>query len=103
MDIGKVQQLIKETVGQVESVLPDKPVDVWFTEFGDSSMTFRVRWWVGSYAEKRRSTDSVNAAIQELAEREGIEMPNITYTLDNQIAISDEDLQKIAKALKDLE
>jgi len=103
MDIAKVQQLIKKVVRQVEGILPDRPVDVWFTEFGDSSMTFRVRWWVQSYAEKRRSTDTVNAAIQELAGREGIEMPNITFTLDNQITLSDEELQKIAKALKDLE
>jgi small-conductance mechanosensitive channel len=103
MDIAKVQVLIKDTVRQLESVLPDKPVDVWFTEFGDSSMTFRVRWWVASYAEKRRSTDSVNAAIQELAEREGIDMPNPTYALENKVTMSDEDVQKIAKALKDIE
>jgi small-conductance mechanosensitive channel len=103
MDIAKVQRLIKAIVREQESVLPNKPVDVWFIEFGDSSMTFRVRWWVQSYAEKRRSTDTINAVIQELAEREGIEMPNITYTLDNQIAMSDENIKKIAKALKDLE
>jgi MscS family membrane protein len=100
MDIGKVQGLIKDTVSQLDGVLPDKPVDVWFTEFGDSSMTFRVRWWVASYAEKRRSTDSVNAAIQELAEREGIDMPNPTYTLDNNLQLSDADVDKIAEAIK---
>jgi MscS family membrane protein len=101
MDIAKVQGLIKKTVHELEGVLQDKPVDVWFTEFGDSSMTFRVRWWVPSYAAKRRSTDRVNAAIQELAEREGIDMPNPTYALENKITMSDEDVQKIAKALKD--
>jgi small-conductance mechanosensitive channel len=100
MDIGKVQGLIKETVRQLEGVLPDKQVDVWFTEFGDSSMTFRVRWWVASYAEKRRSTDSVNAAIQELAEQEGIDMPSPTYALENKISMSDEDVDKIARAIK---
>ncbi len=100
MDIGKVQGLIKETVRELEGVLPEKPVDVWFTEFGDSSMTFRVRWWVASYAEKRRSTDRVNAAIQELAEREGIDMPNPIYALENKITISDEDADKIARAIK---
>jgi small-conductance mechanosensitive channel len=100
MDIPKVQQLIKEAVRQVEGVLPNKPVDVWFTEFGDSSNTFRVRWWVTSYAEKRRSTDNVNAAIQEVAAREGIAMPNPTYTLENQLKLSDEDVERIAKALK---
>jgi small-conductance mechanosensitive channel len=62
----------------------------------------RVRWWVASYAEKRRSTDSVNAAIQELANREGIDMPNPIYTLENQIRLSDEDVKRIAKLLVEL-
>jgi small-conductance mechanosensitive channel len=102
MDISKVQGLIRETVRQLDGILPDKPVDVWFTEFGESSNTFRVRWWVKSYSEKRRSTDSVNAAIQELANREHIDMPNTTYTLDNQLRLSDEDVGRIAKLLKEL-
>ena len=102
MDIPRVHQLIKEAVREVEGVLPDKPVDVWFTEFGDSSNTFRVRWWVETYADKRRVTDSVNAAIQEVALREDIAMPNPTYTLENQLKLSDEDVQRIAKVLKEL-
>ena len=102
MDIGTVQNLIRESVRQLDGVLPDKPVDVWFTVFGDSSMTFRVRWWVASYAEKRRSTDRVNAAIQELAKKEGFDMPNPTYTLDNRLNLSDEDMLKIAKLLDEL-
>jgi MscS family membrane protein len=102
MDISKVQGMIRETVRQLDGILPDKPVDVWFTEFGDSSNTMRVRWWVASYAEKRRSTDSVNAAIQELANREGIDMPDPTYNLNNNVSLSEEEVQRIAKALKEL-
>ena len=102
MDISKVQQQIRETVRQLDGILPDRPVDVWFTEFGDSSNTMRVRWWVASYAEKRRSTDRVNAAIQELANREGIDLPNPTYSLDNKVTLSEEEVQRIAKALKGL-
>jgi MscS family membrane protein len=102
MDISKVQGLIRETVRQLDGILPDKPVDVWFTEFGDSSNTMRVRWWVASYSEKRRSTDSVNAAIQELANREGIDMPDPTYNLNNSVSLNEEEVQRIAKALKEL-
>ncbi len=102
VDISKVQGLIREAVRQLDGILPDKPVDVWFTEFGDSSNTMRVRWWVSSYAEKRRSTDSVNAAIQELANREGIDMPYPTYSLDNKVILSEEEVQRIAKVLKEL-
>ena len=99
VDIPKVQQMIKDTVRQVEGVLPDKNVDVWFTEFSDYANTFRVRWWVASYAEKRSSTNAVNAAIQELANREGIDMPNPTMTLDNKVMLSDENAQTIAHDL----
>ena len=101
MDISKIQQQIRASVRQLDGILPDKPVDVWFTEFGDSSNTFRVRWWVASYSEKRRSIDSVNAAIQELANREGIDMPNPTYNLNNNVSLSEEEVQRIAKALKE--
>ena len=102
MDIPKVHRVIKEAVRKVEGVMPDKNVDVWFTGFGDSSMTFRVRWWVETYADKRRVTDSVNATIQEVASRESIDMPNPTYNVDNQLKLSDEDMQRLARTLKEL-
>jgi small-conductance mechanosensitive channel len=103
MDIPKVQEQIRESVRKLDGVLPDKPVDVWFIEFGESSMTFRVRWWVESYGDKRRMTDAVNAVIQELALQEEISMPNPTYTLENRLSLSDEDVARIARALKGLE
>jgi len=102
MNISEAQQLIKDTVRGLEGVLPDKPVDVWFTEFGESSMTFRVRWWVPTYADKRRSTDRVNAAIQTVALQENIDMPNPTYTLENKLMLSDEDIERLAQAVKAL-
>lgn len=102
MDIPEVHHAIREAVRKVEGVLPDKPVDVWFIEFGDSSNTFRVRWWVETYADKRRVTDSVNATIQEVALRAGIDLPNPTYTLDNRLQLNDEDVQRIARALNEI-
>ena len=100
VDIPKVQEMIRDTVRKLDGVLPDKPVDVWFTEFADSSNTFRVRWWVASYAEKRRSTDRVNAAIQELATREKIDMPNPTYTLENKVVLDDEEVESVIRTAK---
>ena len=64
-------------------------MDVLFIEFADSSNTFRVRWWVANYGEKRRSTHLINAAIQELANQEGIDMPNPTYSVENQVTLED--------------
>lgn len=103
MAIPKVHRVIKEAVKQVEGVLQDKPVDVWFTEFGDSANTFRIRWWVATYADKRRVTDSVNATIQDVVLRENIDLPNPAFTLDNYFQMHDEDVQRIARLLKDLD
>ena len=82
-DVGQIVRILKESVEQVEGVLADKAVDILFTGFGDSSNTFRVRWWVASYADKRRVTHQVCTAIQNAGTKEGIDMPNPTYTLDS--------------------
>ena len=77
-NIPDVVRILKDAVAKVEGVMPDKNVDVLFTGFGDSSNTFRVRWWVASYADKRRVTHDVCTAIQEVGTKEGIDMPNPT-------------------------
>ena len=92
-NIADVVRILQDSVQQVEGVLPDKNVDVLFTGFGESSNTFRVRWWVASYADKRRVTHKVCTAIQKAADKEGIDMPYTTYTLDNQVNIHKEDDQ----------
>ena len=91
-NIADVVRILQDTVRQVEGVLPDKNVDVLFTGFGDSSNTFRVRWWVASYADKRRVTHKVCTAIQEVADKEGIDMP--FPTMDNRVLIREADDQE---------
>jgi small-conductance mechanosensitive channel len=97
-NIEDVVRILQETVRKVEGVLPDKNVDVLFTGFGDSSNTFRVRWWVASYADKRRVTHKVCTAIQEAADKEGIDMPFTTYTLDNQLKINPDDIDELTQS-----
>ena len=82
-DVGQVVRILKDAVEQVDGVLADKAVDILFTGFGDSSNTFRVRWWVPSYTDKRWVTHKVCTAIQEAADKEGIDMPYTTFTLDS--------------------
>ena len=87
LDLRAAQEAIRTEVRKVDGVLEDKPVDVWFTGFGDYSNTVRVRWWVGSYADKRHSADAVNNAIVDVAERDGIRMPNPSITLDGELGL----------------
>lgn len=87
LDMRRAQSAIKAEVRGVEGVLPDKPVDVWFTGFADYTNTVRVRWWVESYAQKRSSIDAVSNAIVDVATREGIAMPDPHATLDASVRL----------------
>lgn len=74
-DIEKARQVIIEAVSGVEGVLPDRPVEALFLEFGDSSLIFRVRWWLESYVDTRRMFDRVNTAIYNGLNQAGVELP----------------------------
>jgi len=100
MDIPKVVQILRDAVQEVDGVMKDKGVDVLFIDFGDSSNTFRVRWWVASYTGKRGVSHAVNTAIQEAATKEGIDMPDTTIALDNRLRFSDDDIDKITKSFQ---
>jgi small-conductance mechanosensitive channel len=81
-DIETARQLIIETVRGVEGVLADRPVDALYNEMGDSTMIFRVRWWIESYADTRRVIDKVNTALQEALDAAGIETPFNTLNVN---------------------
>lgn len=74
-DIEQARQVIIEAVKTVEGVLPDKPVEALFLNFGDSALTFRIRWWLESYVDTRRMFDSVNTAVYKALNEAGIEIP----------------------------
>jgi MscS family membrane protein len=74
-EIEIARQIMIEAVKGVEGVLPDKPVEALFLEFGDSALMFRVRWWLDSYTDTRRMFDKVNTAIYNELNAAGIEIP----------------------------
>lgn len=81
-DLRIVREVITESLQGVEGVLPEMPVDILFMEFGDSAMILRVRWWIASYIDARRSTDRVNEQIYQALAQAGIELPNPMMTVD---------------------
>ena len=81
-DIEDVRKIIHDTVRELPGILEDKPVDALYNEMGDSSMTFRVRWWIKSYEDTRRVYDRVNTALQNALDEAGIDMPFITYDVN---------------------
>jgi small-conductance mechanosensitive channel len=74
-DIEKARKIMVEAVQKVEGVLPDRPVEALFLEFGDSALIFRVRWWLESYVDTRRMFDRVNTALYNALKKENIQLP----------------------------
>ena len=74
-DVELARKVIVDAVSQVEGVLPDHPVEALFLEFGDSALTFRIRWWLESYVDTRRMFDKVNTAIYKSLNEAGIDIP----------------------------
>jgi small-conductance mechanosensitive channel len=74
-DLEQARDTMINAVQGVEGVLEDRPVEALFLEFGDSALVFRVRWWIESYVDTRRMFDSVNTAIYQALQAEGIEIP----------------------------
>ncbi len=74
-DVEKAREVMINAVKGVEGVLQDRPVEALFLEFGDSSLTFRVRWWLESYVDTRRMFDRVNTALYKALNKEKIQLP----------------------------
>ena len=85
-DVEQARKIIIDAVSPVEGVLQDRPVEALFLEFGPSSLTFRVRWWIESYVDTRRMFDRVNTVIYRKLDEAGIEIPFpqqvVTYKMD---------------------
>jgi MscS family membrane protein len=74
-DIEEARRVLVAAVSQVEGVDPSRPVEALFLEFGDSTLIFRVRWWLSSYVDTRRMFDKVNTAMYQALNQAGIRMP----------------------------
>lgn len=74
-DLEKARQTLIGAVEGVEGVLPERPVEALFLEFGESALIFRVRWWIESYVDTRIMFDRVNTAIYKSLKQADIEIP----------------------------
>jgi MscS family membrane protein len=81
-DFDQVRKVIEKAVRGVDGVLVDKPVSIYFSEFGDSARTMKVRWWVNTRADKNPSLSKVNEALELALTKAGIVMPNKTMDLN---------------------
>lgn len=93
-DLKLARQVAIETVSNIEGVLPNKPVDALFVDFGDTAITFRIRWWIDSYVDTRRMFDRVNEALLKAFTEAQIKMPNITYDIN--LKVDDQIIERLS-------
>ena len=81
-DLDKAREVISGALRGVDGVLTDKPVEVFFLEFGDSAYHLSVRWWIESYTSEYAMLDKGNSAIKDSLRLTGIDIPFKTYDLN---------------------
>lgn len=83
-DLEKVKSVTIEAVKTIDGLLPEHEVELFFKEFGDSSINLEVRFWVSSksqgYYKGRRSAAIV--AIKSAYDKNDIMIPFPIRTLD---------------------
>lgn len=98
---NEVRRAILEAAASVAEVLPEPAPEVWLMEFADSSMNYRLRYWMRDYGRRFEIDSRVREAIWYHFSRRGIEIPfPIRNVIHNRPAGS-KDLEKEVRALLD--
>jgi len=71
---NEVLQILKDVINEAEDVLKQPGPQFLFSDFGDSSLNFRVRFWV-PFEQGLQAKSDVSIAIYNAFEEKGIEIP----------------------------
>ena len=74
-DIALVQRVLLEAVRANADVLADPSPSVFFMGFGDSSLDFEIRAFVGSFDKRLRVQHELNVAMEAVLREQGVEIP----------------------------
>jgi len=84
-DLEFVEKLVKTTLSNTFKKIDDnKPVEFYFTEFGDSSINFICRFWIEGTrnAHKLDASNKAIIAIKKAFDAEGVNIPFPIRTLE---------------------
>lgn len=83
-DLDKVEQVTREAVAEKVELLDEREPEVFFTEFGDSSINLVVRYWIryGRQVDFVRATSDGIRAIKKAYDANDIMIPFPIRTLD---------------------
>ncbi len=74
-DLDKVKATLVEIAKDHPKVLDEPAPEVYFTDFGDSALVFKLICWVADYKEKFGTTDEINMEVNRRFTAENIEVP----------------------------
>ncbi|MBO8138416.1 MAG: mechanosensitive ion channel [Desulfotomaculum sp.] len=74
-DVRLLEKLLLQAAGENKNILTDPPPRVDFLEFGDSSLNFRLLFWIPDPALRIRVKSAVNYRINDLLQQHNIEIP----------------------------
>ena len=73
---NRIKQLLLEIAEDMDGVLPDPAPEVWFVNYGESSIDFELVFWTKSFIETPQVLKSnLYYAIFEKFDKEGVEIP----------------------------
>jgi len=76
-----VREVIAETLRGVAGVSQTPSPDIYAWEYADSSIRYRIRYWIADYAESEHVHDTVSTALWYALRRKSIEIPYPIRTL----------------------
>lgn len=74
-DLDRARDVIMAAAASCEHVTDEPPVQALFLQFGESSIDFRVLFWVDDFDVSLLATSEVGLAIDKALKREGIQIP----------------------------
>ncbi len=83
-DLEKVKNLTLEAVKSLDYVLPDDDISLYYNEFGDSSINFKVRFWIDFSKQPQylKAKSEAIMAIKKTYDENDIMIPFPIRTLD---------------------
>lgn len=83
-NLEEVEQLVRKTISSLDDLHPEKPIDVFFTEFGGSSINFTTRYWIITKNNKDYLVEKSKGvkAIKTAFDANNISIPFPITTLD---------------------
>ncbi len=94
----RVKQVLIEAMAQTPGVLADPPITVFLANYGDFSITYELRFWIGDYQIEPQVIDQVMSRLWYAFRRHGITIPFPISEVHHRALASQDPKQNPARA-----